>query len=357
MSRILGIGVIGCGEAGQILHIPALKDLPDKFAIAAICDASRAVVDGVGIYLPAAARYTDASELLEDNSVDAVVVANPNGYHASTAIEAMNRGKHVLIEKPMCMSLREADALAEAEARTGMTVQVGYMRRYAPAFEEAVRIIEPLRDRINLARVHDVLGSNASIIRSTTAVVRGEDIPPQILEAGRRGTEAKLLEAIGTAEQPRAAVYSLLLGLSTHDLSAMRELLGVPKSVLYAAHRCDGRFISAAFDFGGFVCQFETGVDSIARFDAHIEVYTRDKVVRVEYDTPYVRHQPARLTVTAPNTVHGVSSTAGYQSRRDSFVIEWERFYEAILGGSVPKTSIADAREDLELVVQMMASM
>ena len=100
--------------------------------------------------------------------------------------------------------------------------------------------------------------------------------------------------------------------------------------MLYAAHRRDGRFISAAFDYGGFVCQFETGIDRIARFDAHLEVYSDDKVVRVDYDTPYIRHQPTVLTVTEPKTGFGASQTRGHATRGDSFVVEWTRFHRNV---------------------------
>ncbi|WP_032990736.1 Gfo/Idh/MocA family protein [Rhizobium leguminosarum] len=357
MSKIINIGVIGCGEAAQILHIPTLRELSDRFAITALCDASPKVVAGVGALVPGATLYTDASVLLDDRSVDAVVIANPNTYHAPVAIEAMEKGKHVLIEKPMCMTLSEADLLAEAERRTGVTVQVGYMRRHAPAFDEAVALVAPLRGKINFARVHDIIGPNDSFISATVPVIRGSDIPQSVLDRTNSETRAKLTEAIGTDDEQLGRVYSLLLGLSSHDISAMRELIGLPKGVIHANHRRSGHFITAAFDYGDFICQFETGIDAMARFDAHLEVYTPELVVRVDYDTPYIRHQPARLALTSANTQHGVAHSVGHKTRGDSFVIEWTRFHAAIVEGTAHKTTIADAREDLELFAKMMAVM
>lgn len=58
--------------------------------------------------------------------------------------------------------------------------------------------------------------------------------------------------------------------------------------------------LTAAFDYGDFVCQFETGIDNIARFDGHLEVFAENQVIRVQYDTPYVRNLSIRLTVTGP---------------------------------------------------------
>jgi predicted dehydrogenase len=196
--------------------------------------------------------------------VDAVLVANPHVFHADTACAALAAGKHVLLEKPMCLTLAEADGLMEAQARAGTVAQVGYMRRHAPAFVEGCRLVAGMTD-IRLARVHDVIGRNALIIRDTSCVVRANDLPAasgeELLALQAKGVEA----AIGPASRDLSNAYMLMLGLVSHDVSAMREMLGAPKSVLYAAHRADGRFITAAFDHGGFVCQLEVGVDVASR--------------------------------------------------------------------------------------------
>lgn len=354
---VLNIGVVGCGEAAQILHLPAIRDLPDLFRVAALCDASPTVLAGVGASAPDARRYGDADALVRDDGVDVVLICNPNVYHAEVALAAMAAGKHVMIEKPMCMTLAEADALAEAEARHGVTAQIGYQRRYAPAFEEAVGIVANLGAPINFARVHDVIGPNSAFINSTTPVIKASDIPPAALERGKAALAARTHEAIGAASDARARAFAILLGLSSHDISAMRELIGMPERVLYSTYRRDGRFISAAFDYGGFVCQFETGVDKVARFDAHLEVYSDEKIVRVDYDTPYIRHQPAVLTVTEPKTGFGVSETRSHATRGDAFVVEWRRFHSNVAERRKSKSSIADSRRDLEIFLDMMALM
>ena len=72
-----------------------------------------------------------------------------------------------------------------------------------------------------------------------------------------------------------------MLGLSSHDISAMRELLGMPKKVLHATQRSGGMYLTATFDYGDYVCQFDTGVDTLPRFDANLEVFGEKKYVRV----------------------------------------------------------------------------
>ena len=111
------------------------------------------------------------------------------------------------------------------------------MRRYAPAFVEAVALASKVRGDIVLARVHDVIGPNATIIDNTSNIYRASDVSEAVVAEGRRRHAEKVKEVIGVDSGPRAAAYSLLLSLSSHALSAMRELIGMPERVIYAAQR------------------------------------------------------------------------------------------------------------------------
>jgi predicted dehydrogenase len=340
----LTLGLLGLGEATQILHIPALRQLPDLFRIAGVHDPAHGVAEALG-FAP-----QSLESLLADTSIDAVLVAGPNATHAPQAVAALQAGKHVMIEKPMCMTTEEGVALAAAQG--SRVVQVGYMRRHAPAFEEAVALVAERRNEITFARVRDIIGMNHLFIEPTSHVHRGA-----VPEALRSSDEAGVMALAGTAEGPRALVARLLLGLSTHDISAMREMLGMPRQVLSAHFRQGGRFFTVLFDYGSFTCQFETGIDDLARFDAEVEVMLPDMTVSVIYDTPYVRNQPARLRVTRQNTPQGVTVSEGYPSRQDAFVPEWWRFHAAITQDASVKTDIADAMQDLAIFHDIMAKL
>src|SRR5687767_4158337 len=114
------VGVVGSGSIAQIMHLPYLQELDDRFAIAALCDVSPATLEAVGerYGVPAHARFADYRELCASDLVDAVLVC-PSGSHVPPAIAALEAGKHVLVEKPLCYRLDEADALVAAarEAR------------------------------------------------------------------------------------------------------------------------------------------------------------------------------------------------------------------------------------------------
>jgi phthalate 4,5-cis-dihydrodiol dehydrogenase len=86
--------------------------------------------------------YADFNELCRDPAVEAVYVASPHRFHAAQAIEAMEQGKHVLVEKPLALTLEECDAVVEAAARTGMQLIVGHTHAFDPNIREMRRIIQ-----------------------------------------------------------------------------------------------------------------------------------------------------------------------------------------------------------------------
>lgn len=350
----LRVGIVGCGEVVQIIHLPSLYRLADKFRVTALCDASQVVLDAVGAQWNVSRRYLRYEDLVNDSEVDIVLVANPHVYHAPVTLAAIATGKHVLEEKPAAMNLAECDAVQAAQEQAGVTVQVAYMRRYAPAFEQACVIVSKMRAEgdVRLARVHDVIGHNAQIITPTSRVVRGQDIPQAMLAAGKRSEAEAIARAIGPVPKEVQNAYMLMLGLSSHDLSAMREMLGMPQRVLHATQR-GGLYLTATFDYGEFVCQFDTGVDTLPRFDANLEVFGEKKYVRVQYDTPYVLNLPIRLYVGEAHGEHGLVEQMLHPSWGDAFVNEWLALHTNITEQRAPKTSIADYRQDLVLFQAM----
>lgn len=354
--RRIRIGIVGCGEVTQIIHLPTLDQLSDRFQVTALCDLSPAVLSGVGERWGIRNRATDYHDLLKRADVDAVMIANPNAFHAAVTLAGLAAGKHVLVEKPMCLTLGEADAIIKAQKAAKRIVQVGYMRRYADAFLEACRIVRGLPE-IRFARVRDIIGKNSLIIERTSKVIRGKDISPERVRQGQRKHDELVQEAIGTVPRDLQVAYELLVGLSSHDISAMRELLGLPEAVLFVVQRNGGRNISAMFDFGSYVCAFETGIDNIPRFDAHLEVYGEGQVIQVKYDTPYVRNLPTTLMVTKAKGRGGVVETITHPSWGDAFVAEWLAFHSSISARKQPKTSPADFRADLEIFREMISLM
>jgi predicted dehydrogenase len=252
----------------------------------------------------------------------------------------------------MCLNLREAEEIIGARDRSGATVMVGYMRRFAPAFLEAKEQL-PSLGAINYVRVRDIIGRNQLIVDQTSLVHRPSDIPAHLMQ-DRKDRAARLVrEAIGDVPGELAGAYRLLCGLGSHDLSAMRELLGRPTGVAAARLWRGGKFITALLDFDGYGVTYETGVDEQVRFDAHIEVYGDTASLRIQYDTPYVRHFP---TVLVREETKGDSFTRSElrPGLKDPYTHELEYFHKAVTEGLPVKTTAEDFVEDLDLFAEII---
>ena len=354
MTR-LRVGVIGLGEVAQIVHLPIIEALPTHYELAAICDISPSLLHHVGTRYGVEKRYADARDMIASEDLDCVFVLNSDEYHAECAVAALDHGVHVLVEKPMCLSPGEAEQIMAARDRSGKVVMVAYMRRFAPAFVQAVERLPDLGP-LTYARVHDIIGQNRLIVDQTATVFRPDDIPHSAMEDRWSRGSALVKEALGDVPEELAWTYRLLCGLGSHDLSAMRELLGRPQRVLSARQWRKGGFIVALLDYGDFVVTYETGVDDQVRFDAHIEVYGETGTMRVQYDTPYVRHFPTTL-VLEQTVGDSYERSVVRPHLKDPYTVELEYFHDVVTNGRQPKTTPEDYVEDMELFVDLIRAM
>jgi predicted dehydrogenase len=114
-----GIGIIGCGEIAAAHH-KAYRELADHCQIVALADVNEAAARRRAQEFGVETVYADYHDLLADRRVDAVAICTPHALHAPMAIAAANAGKHVLVEKPMCMTAGEAHEMAQAARRNGV---------------------------------------------------------------------------------------------------------------------------------------------------------------------------------------------------------------------------------------------
>jgi predicted dehydrogenase len=348
----LRVGVVGLGEVAQVVHLPILEQLPDLYEVSAVCDISPTLLKVVGDRYGVDQRYADVNEMVADASLDCVLVLSSDEYHCDSVVAALEHDMHVLVEKPMCLSPREAERIIEARDRSGHQVMVGYMRRFAPAFEEAKRRLPELGE-IRYARVHDIIGRNQLMIDPTTRVVRPDDIPRAAMEDRWARGATLVREALGDVPDPLGGTYRLLCGLGSHDLSAMRELLGRPKSVAAARQWRNGGYITAFLEYDGYLVTYETGVDQQRRFDAHIEVYGETSSLRVQYDTPYIRHWPTTLVLD--RTVgDSYEQSVLRPDLKDPYTHELEYFHARVTAGEPVKTGPEDYVEDMELFTDII---
>jgi predicted dehydrogenase len=340
-----------------------MNALSDYFVITYLCDVSKDALDHCSKKVAGRTPKTTtiADELCASQDVDAVVVCNATAFHVAHAVLALANHKDVFVEKPLALCYRDIDALVSAEAKSEGKVFVGYMRRYAPVLAQAMKEIGD-QTKIQYARVRDIIGPNADFVSQSGAFPkRFSDFAPEdssLLSAMDQDINQQALEKeFGI---PITAATKTMLralgGLGSHDLSAMREILGMPQKVIGADLRTP--MWSALFDYGQFSVLYESGLNSVPVFDAHIEVYTPEKIVRIQYDTPYVKGLPTTMLVR--ERVDGPNGEASYQERHvrltyeDSYTIEFKHWHECLVSKKAFKTTIEDARQDVDIFRMLM---
>ncbi len=157
----LRIGVIGCGHWGPN-HVRVFSQL-DRTRVVACADLQQERLDDMRRRFPRVTTTTDYRDLLNDSSIDAVVVATPTRTHAAIAADAMNAGKHVLVEKPLCMTADEANHLGYLADRLGVVLMVGHVF----LFNNGIRKLRGLIEEGEIGDVHylDAVRTNLGPIR------------------------------------------------------------------------------------------------------------------------------------------------------------------------------------------------
>lgn len=127
----VGIGWIGAGPFSRGVLMPAFAGV-EQAQLRGIATASGTSSEGAGRKFGFDYATTDYKSMLADNSIDLVVVATQHRMHARMVIEALKAGKHVFVEKPLCVTLDELDEVRQAWEGSGLLVHVGHNRRFAP---------------------------------------------------------------------------------------------------------------------------------------------------------------------------------------------------------------------------------
>jgi inositol 2-dehydrogenase len=139
MAR-LGVGVIGVGRMGR-RHAENLRSLTRGAELVAVADVDQNAAQGLATELEIEHSYSSVEALVEQKDVDAVVIASPPKFHLSAIQTAASAGKHIFCEKPLALTLSEVDSVERAVTQAGVFLQVGFMRRYDPAYMEAYKRI------------------------------------------------------------------------------------------------------------------------------------------------------------------------------------------------------------------------
>ena len=231
LGRPVGLGVVGAGRIGTLrarlaAGYPATVHIAVSDLVGANADKLAALVGGVS-------HGGNNLAVIEDPAVTAVVIATPEGEHMAPLLAAIARGKSVLVEKPIALTVREADQVLEAVARVGGDVRVGYSRRYKERYQIA-------KEQVVKGRVGTITGGAARVFNSRSQALamlgRNPHATPVVdaltyyvdlmnwLLDGRRITEIYARGQTGVLKQAGHDVPDVSFAVLTYDDGAVVNL-------------------------------------------------------------------------------------------------------------------------------------
>ena len=354
----LRVGVVGGGLVAQAMHLHYLAHLGGRFDLVAVVDPSATVREGLQRRYGLEATFASYEQLLDGAKLDAVVICSPAQTHAEVTVAALERGLHVLVEKPMCITLADADRIVEARDRAGRVVQVGYMKRFDPAWE---RMLERLPDSAADLRYVTVVVNDPEFepYFGPDDIVRGTDIPGDVLDAGREQLHAQVREAVG-ADSPEVvtALEGSFLGSLVHDVNLVHGLLErlgepLPAEVVGGDWWNEGRAVSGAVRLANGSRWDSAWIQLLDTYEYHesVRFFFAEEVHSLTFPSPWLKQFPTRYDVARARD--GANATETFQSYGESFARELVHFHDCVVNGSACRTPPEQARLDIDVLTQM----
>ncbi|HEY7635813.1 MAG TPA: Gfo/Idh/MocA family oxidoreductase [Gemmatimonadales bacterium] len=241
-SERLRVGIVGGGAITQVAHLPVLKKLK-TIEVEAICDTdlpkARALADRFGVK----DAFDDIEELLRFETLDAVVICSPNHLHESHIQAALSANLHVLVEKPLTMSMASAQRIIRAAEKRDRVVMVGMNHRYRPDVQivrsfvqsgelgtvESVRgswhVFRPSRAQLGWRQRRDQAGGGAMLDLGLSVLdlglwLGGNPAPARVSASLDLSGKERAVEQSGSAFVVCAGGMSLFVDVTWHHLGA-----------------------------------------------------------------------------------------------------------------------------------------
>jgi predicted dehydrogenase len=352
MERVR-VGVIGTGVIAQVMHLHFLRELRDRYEVVSVCDISEDVAEQCAQQYGVPTVHTEWETLLRDD-LDAVLVLT-SGSHAPIAIEAARLGKHVFVEKPMCLSVAEGRVMVAAARVAGVTLMVGYSKRYDPAYQqfcaEVARVQQPKFMRVTTfeAPYRPYVGHYP--------LIESAPLPPEVVDRLRAESAATVRMALGTDDDFYLRAYEgVLLDTLVHEINTVRGVLGEPDRLDHVELR-EGS-VTALLTFGRVAVAIHwLDLPEMARYLMEFGFYGDDRRVTLSFPSPFLRNAPTTLTIEGATPGKPFSwRTDEVISYESAFRRELEAFHDAVVGISRPPTDGDDGLRDIALCTAMITA-
>jgi predicted dehydrogenase len=330
------LGVIGCGGIAQAAHLPAIGRSPDAQLVAvADIDGELATAVGRRRGLAPDSAYSDHKRLLERDDVEAVVICVWSPLHAELSIDALQAGKHVLVEKPMANSTTEAEQMVAAAKAADRILMIGYNHSYDVAAQYVMDLIAGVE-----------LGD----------LLYGELFFFQDRRAWHAGAYSKILRSPHSGrfwrqrtDDPWQRTFSYVQNIHSHTINLMRLLIGEPKGIEYCS-QIEGAGLWAMFDYDTFKVYLKNVLNRQELFEKGIELVGTRKRVRLDFAPPPQRYTPGKVRII---DVEGDTVSRPLLPDEWPFERELAHFIACVRKGTEPMTSGAFSVRDVTLAEQI----
>jgi len=354
----LRVGVIGGGLVAQAMHLHYLKHQTERFDLVALAEPSATVRESLKHLYNLEATYADYGELLDRSNVDAIVVCSPTHTHAEVTLAALERGLHVFLEKPMCITLADADRIVEARDRTGKVVEVGYMKRYDPAWQQMLENLPDSADSLRYLRVV-VQDPLFEPFFGPGEIFRGDDIAPEVIEAGREQMEAQVQEAVGIATpEVITAFEGSFLSSLVHDVNLVHGLLErmgepLPAEVIGGDWWNEGRAVTGHVRLSNGSRWDSAWIQLLDLFDYRESVafYFAEEVHTLSFPSPWLKQFPTVYEVSRRGERARLAQV--FESYEESFSRELAHFHDCVVNAVECRTPPEQARLDVDVLTRM----
>ncbi|MCP1204039.1 Gfo/Idh/MocA family oxidoreductase [Pantoea sp. B550] len=324
LKNIVRVGLIGAGRMGSFHGETVAQRIPGA-TLVAVADPVPGAAEKLAAKLGAQKSYTDPQAMLNDPDIDAVVIASPARTHAELIVAAAKASKGVFCEKPMAVTLEEADKAINAAEEAGVTLQVGFNRRFVSGFAAAYEEIKA-----------------------------GKIGVPQLLRSTTRDP--------GLGDPAPIPHWTIFLETLIHDFDILLHLNpGAKPTQVYAVADAlvrpdfkdrgllDTAVVNIRFD-NGAIATAEANFQAVYGYDVRGEVFGSKGML-----------QAGNMNVNncVRYTAEGISIDTARRDTdllRDAYVAELTDFVRCVATGETPKATGEDARNALEIALACIAS-
>jgi myo-inositol 2-dehydrogenase/D-chiro-inositol 1-dehydrogenase len=313
MAKQVNVGVIGAGRIGK-LHAELLAYRIPEANVVAIADIFFEAAEKCAADLRIPSAHKDYRAIIEDDDIEAVVIASSTDTHAQFIAEAAAAGKQIFCEKPIALDLQKIDRALEAVSRAGVKLQVGFNRRFDPSFKRA-------RDVVAEGKI-----GTPHIVRITSR----DPAPPPI----------EYIKVSG----------GIFLDMTIHDFDMARYLIGSEVEEIYAAGGVmvdprigeEGDIDTALVTMryaSGAVGSIDNSRRAVFGYDQRVEVFGSEGCVAV------ANHTPDNAIYSNAAGVHSALPLFFFIERyTEAYLAEMQEFITCVLEDRSPSVTGIDGR-------------